>query len=248
MTSDLALPFIAALIGVVSLFTDIKTKSGRVAASILGVLLVSACLFQIQKTYEDAQIKEVREARITSLVETLHNFKESAGKSLDKTVSSLDEILDLIHTSFGNQIKNPTAEQIKVSLEADKYRKELVIESTHDSRSSVTVQYFPKNVDGETVENALRELGFLDVKKGKPGIPSVSTNAIFYGHKVPLSSVKLVATTLIRAGVAIKHIRPFHESDGREMLIQVGAGTKYVSKPTLSLSMIREAGSFPIAN
>lgn len=95
------------------------------------------------------------------------------------------------------------------------------------------------------VKSALLGLDFK-FTEGEPGIPDVGTNAIFFGDKVPIEDVKLVALTLIRAGVEIKYIRPFKNSTGRSLLIQVGAGTAYVSKPPLSVEAITDAKNFPL--
>ena len=237
MGSELALPFIAAFIGMVSLFTDVKTNTGRVAAFILAILLISACLFQIQKNVEDTKSSDWQRSKIDQLTDIIHKFKS-------RTYSSLDEILSYVRT-FGLTEENPSASQIKESLEADKLRAKLAKEEPPSSRSGITVQYFPKDVDGSIVRSALEELGFK-VSTGVPGIPNVPTNAIFYGDGVPLNSVKLVSTTLLRAGVKIKFIRPFQNSNGRKTLIQVGAGTAYIKFKPLTVEAIRRATEFPI--
>lgn len=238
MSSSLALPLLAALIAAVSLFTDVKTKSGKVSAVLLAVLLVLACAFQIKKNQEDESEKYERESRITGLIKTLENFQESADRALQEHSQSLANILERVR-SFGNSDPNPTIEQIQTSLDANDYRTELASEESISSRSDVTVQYFPKDADGQIVRNALNELGF-QVIDGNSQFPDKATNAIFHGSEVTENAIKLVAATLVRAGVQIKFIGPFFNSQGREKMIQVVARLDSIGKETLTLDEIRK--------
>jgi len=114
-----------------------------------------------------------------------------------------------------------------------------------ESRKRVTVQYFPKDVDGKRVEAALLELGFA-IDKRQASISNIPTNAIWYGEPVKIEEVKLVAFTLIRAGVQIKAIRPFADNSPRRnaALIQVGADKDVVTNAPLSVEEIRNATGF----
>ena len=109
----------------------------------------------------------------------------------------------------------------------------------------MTVQYFPKDVDGKKVEAALLELGF-SIDKRQASISNIPTNAIWYGEPVKIEEVKLVAFTLIRAGVQIKAIRPFADNSPRRnaALIQVGADKDVVTNAPLSVEEIRNATRF----
>lgn len=112
-------------------------------------------------------------------------------------------------------------------------------------RQRITVQYFPKNVDPDVVEKTLSDLGFTFVKR----VPQQqgATNAIWFGEDVPLSDVKLVALTLVRAGVDVKTIKPFrrsHPVQDRNLLIQVGTDGDYSEKPSMTIKQIVEAPGF----
>jgi len=65
-------------------------------------------------------------------------------------------------------------------------------------------EFFTLQLDRIIVEDALRELKFNYIT-GESEL-SISTNAIWFGNDVPIEDVKLVAYTLIRAGVEIKAI------------------------------------------
>ena len=224
MGSSLALPVLAALIAAVSLFTDVRTPIGKVSAVLLGVLLIFACFFQIQKNKED-------KVHIAYLTDTLQSFEQN-------TEQSFGELKQIVR-SYGNTDPDITAEKIKISFEADSYRRILASEDTESSRSNVMVEYFVKKLDKNIVKDALGELGF-QVEEKMPKIPNAMTNAIFYGKDVPENAVKLVAATLVRAGVELKYIGPFLNSDGREMRMQIVHREKSKNNAALTLEQIHE--------
>ncbi len=139
----------------------------------------------------------------------------------------------------------PQKQMVEQSFEADAQRKQLALKTSNQQRSEITIQYFPKDVDRDIVEAALRELGFR-LFVGVTQVENVPTNAIWFGANVKIDDVKLVAYTLIRAGVEIKIIRLFRNPMGnRAHLIQVGADTAYKDKPALTVADIKNEQEFP---
>jgi hypothetical protein len=134
---------------------------------------------------------------------------------------------------------------VQQSLTANQDLQQAARLAPRESRKAVTVQYFPKDVDGNKVESALLELGFTFDKKRAP-VSSIPTNSIWYGTPVSIEDVKLVALTLIRAGVQITAIRPFADNSPRKTaaLIQVGADVAVANKAPLSVEGIRDASRF----
>ncbi len=131
------------------------------------------------------------------------------------------------------------------SLKANQAIQQAAARAPAASRGNVVVQYFPKNVDGNRVEAALTELGFrLDRRSAL--VPALPTNSIWYGTPVALEDVKLVALTLIRAGVQIRAIRPFPDYSPRKdaSLIQVGADVAVADRPPLTVDAIRDGTAF----
>lgn len=230
---------IAFLIGILSLFADINTRKGKWYAGFLGVLLALACVFQIKESFDDKVDSDRQESQITDLATALKNFSTQTQKSLD----DIDDKLDTIR-SFGFTRPNPSLETIEQSLEANQLRTLISTSTDPDSRQKITVQYFPKDVDRQIVERSLRELGF-ELTSGQPNLKNVPTNAIWFGSEVPIDDVKLVAYTLIRAGVDIKIIRPFRNPGGsKARLIQVGSDAQYQSSSPLSVNEIQQAENF----
>jgi uncharacterized protein YoxC len=103
----------------------------------------------------------------------------------------------------------------------------------------ITVEYYPKDIDPEALEATLTKLGFnLEIKK--PEVTDTPINILFYGKNVGEEDVKLVAYTLIRAGVQIRAIQPFTRlADEKASVIQVGALPELASKPALEVEEIR---------
>jgi len=83
---------------------------------------------------------------------------------------------------------------------------------------------------------------------GRPNLPHTPTNAIWFGEDIDIDSVKLVAYTLIRAGIEIKVINPFQSPrENKSNLIQVGSWTKFIDYPALTIQQIQKTESFSIA-
>jgi hypothetical protein len=130
------------------------------------------------------------------------------------------------------------------SLTANRVIQQTASEAGRDRRRSVTVEYFPKNVDENKVEAALSELGFT-LSKPRALVTGIPTNAIWFGSPVSVDDVKLVALTLIRAGVQIRAIRPSQLPDKKDRpLIQVGADSSIVDDPVLTVEAIQRATRF----
>jgi preprotein translocase subunit SecF len=133
---------------------------------------------------------------------------------------------------------------VQQSFDADTARQQITSAGDTTRRSEVTVQYFPKNVDQNKVRAALQELGFkLDERS--PLVTDVPTNAIWFGTNVNPEDAKLVAYTLMRAGIQIKLIERFSDSSGayngvpKQSLVQVGAKRALVNDRPLTVDQIR---------
>ncbi len=128
---------------------------------------------------------------------------------------------------------------VEQSFQANKELQRAISTSSKESREAITIQYFPKDVDQKKVEDALQELGFT-LEKKLPLVRDVPTNAIWFGEKVKLDDVKLVAYTLTRAGVQIRGIEHFRASSGpKALLIQVGASRFIENDPVFTVEGIR---------
>ncbi|HET9441539.1 MAG TPA: hypothetical protein VFO52_15290 [Longimicrobiales bacterium] len=114
---------------------------------------------------------------------------------------------------------------IAQTLKAGEARRNIVEKSDAHTRENITIQLFSRSVDRGVIAGELKGLGFEVVAK-EPNrlIPAeVRTNGVFYGPQVTCDEVKLVALTLLRAGVELKVIEPFADPRGRNRIVQVGS-------------------------
>jgi tetratricopeptide (TPR) repeat protein len=154
--------------------------------------------------------------------------------------------LNQLFRSFG-LTRKPSPEETVQILNANAKRDSLREEYPDIAkRRAITIQYFPKDVDRKTVEQAIKELGFeLTIITPKPKLEALPTNAIWFGSEVGAENVKLIAYTLIRAGVNIKAIRPFRNQGSRNKIVQVGSdGSLVYRTASLTVKDIEATGEF----
>ena len=220
---------------------EAEAKAGRAFkrwAAVLGVLLV--VLFVVAgiawQQRQDA-LSAVHEAKRQTL--EAENARRQAEDRTKELLLQFGWQSDRVATAAAG------GSSIDQSLKANQAIQQAAARAPAASRGNVVVQYFPKNVDGNRVEAALTELGFrLDRRSAL--VPALPTNSIWYGTPVALEDVKLVALTLIRAGVQIRAIRPFPDYSPRKdaSLIQVGADVAVADRPPLTVDAIRDGTAF----
>jgi hypothetical protein len=118
-------------------------------------------------------------------------------------------------------------------------------ESAESERAKITVEYYPKESDPQILATAIEKLGFK-CAIGQSTVQNVPTNFIQYDPKLNPEDVKLVAYTLIRAGIEIKAIQPFVRLKSvKTDTIQIAALEKLQSYPPLTVETIR-ASNLPL--
>ena len=239
------LPILTLFIAIISLFVNpdkIKTPGGffkRPKLLTLMVLLIISTSITIYFSFTDSNEKrnEIKknEETINGLIELLKDFRRETNEYFVSLSSKL--------SSFGwLKPEEARTEDIEESMKANEYRS-ILLDLDSSKLKNITVQYFPKNVDGDKVTKAFEELGYK-VEIGNTQVNNVESNSIWFGSNVKIEDVKLVALTLIRAGVKIKVIRPFKNSGTRKNLIQVGADALYQNRNALTVNEIVQASNF----
>jgi len=228
------MPILAFIMGVVSIYADSKDSKQKWLKYSLISGLVLTCGFSIyfgmQKDIENQQDK----ARLSKKIDQLEN-------NTTKINNSLETLINRGFTSSKAKSVTP-----KIREQSDQANKELIPELKQNSENKelITVQYFPKDVDPQIIEKTLQKLGFK-LETGKPKITEVSTNSIWFGEKVKVEDVRLIAYTMIRAGVQIKAIRPFRNlSEKNSLLIQIGSDAQIQDFQPLTVEKIRETSQF----
>lgn len=116
-------------------------------------------------------------------------------------------------------------------------------------RQPINVEYYNKTIDDKRVAVELEALGYQFVSKRPSKVMSrKETNALWFGSNVPVEDVKVVAFTLIRAGVQLKAIRPYRTSKSnsnyKANVIEVGASNDVINEPPLAVEQIQSAKMF----
>lgn len=109
-----------------------------------------------------------------------------------------------------------------------------------ESRTDVVIRYYQKEKDGDRIFR-LRALGFyIHERPTSERFDQYASNAIYYGDKVSIEDIKMVAYTLMRQGVEIKTIEPSQfYSDWKAHSIEIGTDDTMQDAPSLTLGDIR---------
>ena len=161
----------------------------------------------------------------------------------------LNKVLRLLSgtwTSLGYGIETNSMSRHLPKIYQQLLQEEIRFAATSSTKNAdlALIEYFPKKLDKGTVEKALRSLDFPLVIM--PAIISdLPSNSIWFSTRVNIDDVKLVAETLINAGVKIKAIRPFAEDRAfSDLLIRVGADPQMEERSSLTLAQVRQTSEF----
>ena len=161
----------------------------------------------------------------------------------------LDKVLRLLSgtwTSLGYGIETNSMSRYLPQIYQELLQEEIRLAGIYANKKDdlALIEYFPKDLDKGTVEKALKKLDFPVVIM--PAIISdLPSNSIWFSTTVKIDDVKLVAETLIKAGVEIKAIRPLAEAvQFSESLIRVGADPQMEERSPLTLAQVRQASEF----
>jgi hypothetical protein len=117
--------------------------------------------------------------------------------------------------------------------------------SEHPPRAwNETVQYFPKDVDGNKVRSALADFGFR-VEERPPLVPDVPANDIVFGDRIPPENAKLVSYVLIRAGIDIRGIHRSRLAPKSDVIQVIGNRIVADGAP-LSVDSIEKQSTFDL--
>lgn len=163
---------------------------------------------------------------------------------------SLEKITPAALSGLG--YKNPYAavpsQEVADSVDAKQTAERLAADPAQQSRRrTITLQYYEKKLDDEVnmrvVLSALADAGFM-LQRKQAQVPDTPTNAIFVGPDVERDDIKLVALTLIGAGIKLRTIQPLLSAVSRPKLIQIGADRAYRDAPPLTAKHVIQASSF----
>lgn len=237
--SVFVLPLISLLAGVASIYIDPKTQPQK--KWILVALMLLSAAGAVVGGYNDDQTKSVEDKKQEELLDTVHN--------LSKTTNSTESMTCVLVENLSKTGLPPAmASLIQQSCSAEAARAAILPTVKSEATGNVTVAYYPKNVDGPVVINALKEGGFkVETRAGNPANGSLPTNAIWIGDSVTVEQAKFVALTLVRAGVAIESIRRgFRESSAaNKSLIEIGVDQSLLTLRPMTVDQINALKVIP---
>jgi hypothetical protein len=171
----------------------------------------------------------------------LHIKKQQLEVELMKTYGlSIDRIINL-----------PAKEIIiKNSVAANDVIKKLT--NNYTPNDQVIIRYYYKTIDDEKIILSLKSLGYSFEKKNPTeNMTSQKTNCIWCGRYVSVKDCKIIALSLIRAGIEIKAIRTFKNSltdpTYKSKFIEIGGDASLDDKktPPLTVAQIEKTTNFP---
>lgn len=181
-------------------------------------------------------------------VASLEKRKQALSEDIKELRNLQDDLLNDLGWSRERLDSSTTlADDVRASLQASDARRTAAAQSSPGARERTTITVFSRDVDRDIVANSLRELGFrVDIGSPNPAIrPATETNAIWFGPEVGIDQVKLVAYTLIMAGVELRVIEPFQRPRGRDRVMQVGSQVGGLMRPLpFSIEEIQAADTF----
>src|SRR5664280_1168181 len=174
----LVLPLIAMIAGLTSLYIDPKQNPwGK--KILLAVLLIGAA-GSVAIVVSDDHDKQQEDQKASDNARDMRNIALNQSQALSTIRGTTEDILAKL-SSFG--WTGATLAEVTKSVSADNARKSLLPQLQSDkTHGQVTITYFPKQVDGPVVFNALREGGFNVTKgAGNDVNKDLPTNAIWVG-------------------------------------------------------------------
>lgn len=149
---SIALPLLALFVGLASLFVDPKIQGRKGIIVTLILVLVASCGFAIYSNWKEGERANTRERRIDVLLSTLAEFRQETAEGIAGVIGMMNA-----WGFVGDQI---TPKLMESALAAESERERLEAQGEPGARRGITVRYYPKDVDRNKVEAALRALGF----------------------------------------------------------------------------------------
>lgn len=204
------LPWVMLLIAVGAVFAhkllEFKSVMWIVSISISSVLFLGCSIFiMVSASHEHHEAE--------AAVKKLEEMEAWKYRYMDEITLAISQIRPMSQTNSAllDQVKNwgwiPMQPGLRKLEEANQARDRIL--GAYYPRSENLFKGLPKLVDQTLVDLALRQVGFSNIPyRPEEEIPD-EVNILYYGKSLDIKDVKLVALTLLRAGVELKAIKPF---------------------------------------
>ena len=274
MISLYAAPFLILLISIGFLFLDAKQPKLIIVAVILGLLGFSIAFVQIKSIGSQLDKNSMLSADIDALEQwkkSQLSYVTGILAQYRPQVADTGFQLEYFST-FGWNIKN---EYLINALTADEARRNLIemLPKNHFVTKPVMIKNLPDDIDQTIVTQALEEVGFSvelpmmdestmtvetetkdeamkdemskDEEKKIEPVTVKRVNVLYFGPYVKTHEIKLIALTMIRAGVNLKLIRVMRNAGSMDARTVVFDWSKsYRNRPPLDPIELYETKSF----
>lgn len=228
-----------------AIYDSKKNPASRLTIFLVVLIILSAILTGFvswNKTSAAEAEKVAAVKKSDALEEELKNLKKVA-TSTGKDTSDIKQLVSKIAESFGIKRDSATPEKVANSLLANDAMNAIVSVNDPQLFKKITVQYFPKQIDRDAIQEtlvaSLKGAGYnLITGSGNPTLKDTQTNSIWYGSNVPEQVVKHLALSLSRAGINIQAIQPFSDKNSRSDMIQIGSSAAALQKQVISVDQI----------
>ena len=220
--------------------TSVRAQRGLRASVVVAVVIWVGAAAWLWYTVSRVSSMEARRAQLAREVKHLVAVRDSLVRQRDTLLVTQGFSRERLQAGVRTH-------DVEMAAAATTARQNAAARGDAAERGNITVQVFSRDVDRSMVEASLRELGYRMTEQGPTAaVPSAAaTNAIWYGSAVPLQDVKLVAYTLLRAGIDLYYVEPIR-APGREHVIQVGSVAGPPRRPTaFTVDEIKTATTFP---
>lgn len=238
-----ALPLVALLAGLASLYIDPQREPNK--KWVLVALLFLSAAGSVAGSISDSNEKDSDRTIMVNQSTQLAAVKND-------TTGILTGVGQLTAMLRAAGVSPAVTDTIQRSVDASAARAAILpVIQKSPATSNVTIAYYPKDVDGPVVINALKEGGFqVREGKGNPRNANLGTNAVWIGTGVSVEQARFVTLTLVRAGVGIVSIRRGFSvnSAANKNLIEVGTDGTLTGNTPLTVDQINGIADIPLQN
>lgn len=213
----------------------------RAAVVLLLIFLVLAIWFAFKAIVQENRA----EAQALIALQALGDAGKAAEEERKAKTEALNNLTALkrvlkasnVQSDLANQIvSDDNSKALDLFTLATKERQKLLESTDAAHRALITVQYYEKDNDPGVIKASLQELGFK--YESKEGMIPKASNTIWAGNKVTADEIKLIAFSLIRAGVELKCIELRSKPDW-EYRVQVGHDRNNESNSNLKIEDVQ---------
>lgn len=199
---------------------------------------------RLNNLYKEIDSLEKKKQTEQLKIETLKFEKQTLEK---KKIQLETELMTTYGLSIDSITSLSSSQILEISISANDAIKDIIKKYTPNQ--NVIVRYYKKTIDEKRIVIELEALGYGFQEKSPSGYMSMKeTNAIWFGANVPIEDTKIVALSLLRAGIPIKGIRPFRNSasnpEYKKNIIEIGASVDLENRDVLTVESVKNAKEF----